>query len=128
MSAMGSVLTTRLACSFPAADTAAVANNRPPDPAAVRAFKRDVRRWARKIDVHPTSITVREMTTKWGSCSVDGRLTFDHSLVLLPEHLRAEVIAHELLHLRVPNHGPLFRSLLRAYLAPTAARTSPRQS
>ena len=27
-----------------------------------------------------------------------------------------EVIVHELLHLKVPNHGRLFRALLRAYL------------
>ena len=29
---------------------------------------------------------------------------------------RAEVIAHELLHLKVPNHGRVFKALLRGYL------------
>jgi hypothetical protein len=33
-----------------------------------------------------------------------------------PAEFRRKVIVHELLHLRVPNHGPVFRSLLRAYL------------
>jgi len=28
-----------------------------------------------------------------------------------------EVIVHELLHLKVPNHGKVFRALLKAYLA-----------
>ncbi|MFQ3684915.1 YgjP-like metallopeptidase domain-containing protein, partial [Roseiflexus sp.] len=30
---------------------------------------------------------------------------------------RAEVIVHELLHLKVPNHGRLFRALLKSYLS-----------
>lgn len=37
-------------------------------------------------------------------------------LLRQPASFRAEAIVHELLHLKVPNHGPLFRSLLRAYL------------
>ena len=36
----------------------------------------------------------------------------------MPEALfRAEVIVHELLHLKIPRHGRLFQALLRAYLA-----------
>jgi predicted metal-dependent hydrolase len=30
------------------------------------------------------------------------------------------VIVHELVHLKVPNHGKLFRSLVRAYLTEAA--------
>jgi len=73
------------------------------------------------MEVRPRSITVRD-EHEVGSCSGDGRITFDRSLVLLPEDVRAKVITHELLHLRVHSHGPLFRSLLRAYLAPTWCR------
>jgi predicted metal-dependent hydrolase len=57
------------------------------------------------------------MKRKWASCSSRGRLTFDADLLRQPAERRAEVIVHELLHLRVPNHGPLFRALLRAYLS-----------
>ena len=32
------------------------------------------------------------------------------------EEFRSKVIVHELLHIKVPNHGKLFRTLLRAYL------------
>jgi predicted metal-dependent hydrolase len=109
-------LTTTLACSFPVADAGCMESDGSPDRTAVLAFKHEVRRWARQIEVSPRSVTVRQMRTKWGSCSVDGRLTFDLGLVRLPSEQRNEVIVHELLHLRVPNHGPLFRSMLRAYL------------
>jgi len=54
------------------------------------------------------------MKTKWASCSSRGRLTFDTGLLRQPAEFRARVIVHELLHLRLPNHGPLFRRLLEA--------------
>ena len=80
-------------------------------------FKAEVRAWARRIGVEPTSVAIRRMKRKWASCSSAGRLTFDEDLLRQPASFRAEVIVHELLHLKVPNHGRLFRSLLRAHLA-----------
>ncbi|NPV73112.1 MAG: M48 family metallopeptidase [Pelotomaculum sp.] len=47
----------------------------------------------------------------------EGRLTFDPALLQQPASFRAEVIVHELLHLKIPNHGPLFKALLKGYLA-----------
>ena len=40
-----------------------------------------------------------------------------------PASVRAEVIVHELLHLKFPNHGKVFKALLRAYLADHAGKT-----
>jgi predicted metal-dependent hydrolase len=83
-------------------------------PAAV--FKAEVRAWAERIGVEPREIHLKPMKRKWASCSSKGRLTFDTDLLQQPASFRAEVVVHELLHLKVPNHGKLFRSLLRAYL------------
>ncbi len=80
-------------------------------------FKAEVRAWARRIGVEPREIHIRPMRRKWASCSSKGRLTFDVDLLQQPAHFRAEVVVHELLHLKVPNHGKLFRALLRAHLA-----------
>ena len=80
-------------------------------------FRADVRRWAERIGVEPKEIRIRDMTRKWASCSSRGTLTFDIDLLHQPSAFRNEVIVHELVHLKVPNHGPLFRSLLRSYLA-----------
>lgn len=85
-------------------------------PIEVEAFKAEVRAWAERIGVDPSEIHVRLMKRKWASCSSRGRLTFDSGLLWQPVRFRQEVIVHELLHLRVPNHGPLFHTLLRAYL------------
>ncbi|WP_084584772.1 M48 family metallopeptidase [Thermus tengchongensis] len=80
-------------------------------------FKAEVRAWARRIGVEPREIHIRPMKRKWGSCSSRGRLTFNRELLRQPARMRAEVIIHELLHLKIPNHGRIFRALLRAYLA-----------
>lgn len=34
----------------------------------------------------------------------------------IPNHLQDYVIVHELLHFQVPNHGKLWKSLMRAHL------------
>ena len=44
-------------------------------------------------------------------------LTFDTELLRQRDSFRVEAVVHELLHLKVPNHGNLFKALLRAQLA-----------
>lgn len=83
----------------------------------LEVFKAEINAWAKKIGVEPKEIHVRSMKRKWASCSSQGRLTFNTELLTEPASFRREVIVHELLHLKVPNHGKVFRSLLRAYLA-----------
>ena len=80
-------------------------------------FKAEVEAWARRIGVEPREVHIRPMKRKWASCSSTGRLTFSTELLQQPAAFRREVIVHELVHLKVPNHGPLFRALVRAYLA-----------
>lgn len=79
-------------------------------------FKERVRGWAYRLDARVTSISVRSMTTKWASYSTTGRLTFDTRVLDLRKELQDYVIAHELLHFHVPNHGRLWKSLMRVHL------------
>lgn len=79
-------------------------------------FKSEVRIWAERIGVEANELHIRPMSRKWGSCSTAGRLSFNADLLKEPAVFRKNVIVHELLHLRVPNHGKLFRALLKAYL------------
>jgi predicted metal-dependent hydrolase len=95
-------------------------------------FKAEVAAWAKKIGVEPKQLHVRPMSRKWGSCSTAGRVTFDTGLLVQPAAFRHQVIVHELLHLKVPNHGRLFKALLKAYLGehsnghdPTMKQRSP---
>lgn len=72
--------------------------------------------WAARLDIRVRAITIRKMRRKWASCSTAGRLTFDESLLTKPADLQDYVIVHELLHVSVPNHGRLWKSLMRAHL------------
>jgi hypothetical protein len=80
-------------------------------------FRAEVRDWATRIGVEPREVHLRSMRRKWASCSSSGRLTFSTDLLGETARFRSEVIVHELLHLKVPNHGKVFRALLKAYLA-----------
>lgn len=80
-------------------------------------FRAEVEAWARRLGVTPREIHIRPMKRKWASCSSRGRLTFATDLLHQPAEFRREVIVHELLHLKVPNHSKVFRALLKAYLA-----------
>lgn len=72
--------------------------------------------WAGRLRVRPSQIRIQAMTRKWGSCSTSGCVTFAADLARRPTAFQDFVIVHELLHLRIRNHGKLFRSTLRAYL------------
>ncbi|MGO8951641.1 MAG: YgjP-like metallopeptidase domain-containing protein [Ktedonobacterales bacterium] len=74
------------------------------------------RHWAVRIGVKTPRIQVRPMTTKWASISTAGRLTLNTDLLDVPKNLGEFVVVHELVHLLVPNHGPVFKSFLHAYL------------
>ncbi|MCI0462290.1 MAG: M48 family metallopeptidase [Gemmataceae bacterium] len=79
-------------------------------------LKAEVTAWAQRLGVEPKQLHIRAMKNKWGSCSTAGRVTLDTELLTQPADFRNQVIVHELLHLKVPNHSRLFRALLKAYL------------
>jgi len=79
-------------------------------------FKREVKKWAEEVGVSVKEIHLRAMKKKWASCSSRGRLTFDKCLLEMPIKRRSEVIIHELLHFKYPNHGRMFKALLNIYL------------
>ncbi|MDE2176519.1 MAG: M48 family metallopeptidase [Betaproteobacteria bacterium] len=79
-------------------------------------FKQRVRLWADKLDVKIVWLGVRPMRNKWASCSTAGHLNFSDELPALKPELWDYVIVHELLHFSVPNHGKLWKSLMRSHL------------
>lgn len=82
----------------------------------LRRFRARVWRWARRMVVRPARVEFGRMRAKWASCSWDRRLRFSDDLLREPAAFQDLVIVHELLHLRIRNHGPLFRMLLAAYV------------
>lgn len=79
-------------------------------------FKQSVRQWAEKLDVNITWLGIRPMRNKWASCTSTGHLNFNAELLEMDQDIWNYVIVHELLHFFVPNHGKLWKSLMRAHL------------
>lgn len=79
-------------------------------------FKEVVIQWAERLKVEPTQIRLQKMNRKWASCSTSGWICFSTDLLREKRYFQEYVIVHELLHLQVPNHGGLFKSLLNSFL------------
>lgn len=79
-------------------------------------LKNAAREWAERLNVHPSQIRVQKMRRKWASCSSNGWVCFSEDLLNEDRDFQEYVMVHDLLHLRVPNHGKLFKSLMSVYL------------
>jgi len=78
-------------------------------------FKRLLFNWAEKIQVKPKRVRFQKMTNKWASCSAAGQITFNTALLRKPRKFQEAVIVHELIHLIIPNHGKLFKSMFLSF-------------
>ena len=64
--------------------------------------------WTEFVGCEPTRILIRDQKTQWGSCGPDGTLRFNWRLAMTAPALLEYVVVHELLHLRIRNHGAGF--------------------
>lgn len=61
-------------------------------------------------------IRIKDVRSRWGSCSSKGNLNFNWRLVLAPMEVLDYVVVHELCHLREMNHSKAFWSLVEGIL------------
>ncbi|EJF85448.1 M48 family metallopeptidase [Bartonella rattimassiliensis] len=67
--------------------------------------------YAHKVERKVKSICYKDTRSRWGSCSIDKRLSFSWRLVMAPKEVVEYVVAHEVAHLVEMNHGPRFWAL-----------------
>ena len=60
------------------------------------------------INKKPLKISLKNTTTRWGSCSSKGNLNFCWKISFAPLYVIDYLIAHEVSHLAEMNHGPKF--------------------
>ncbi len=68
---------------------------------------------SREAGLSYSRLAVRDMRTRWGSCSSEGALCFNWRLILAPPFVLRGVVAHEVAHLKYLNHGKKFWELVR---------------
>jgi predicted metal-dependent hydrolase len=77
-----------------------------------REAKRDLEaaslRHARELGLAIRRVTVRDQSSRWGSCSTTGMLSFSWRLILAPSHVLDYLAAHEVAHLVEMNHSAKF--------------------
>lgn len=69
----------------------------------------------KKIIHPPSRVTVRDQSSRWGSCSPSRSISLNWRLILLTTGVQDYVILHELAHLKEMNHSRDFWSLLNSY-------------
>ncbi|MDD2758153.1 MAG: M48 family metallopeptidase [Patescibacteria group bacterium] len=79
---------------------------------ALKLVKEKIATFGAIYNLHPKKIFIRNQSTRWGSCSSRGNLSFNFRLIYLPENLLDYLIAHELCHLGEMNHSHRFWALV----------------
>ena len=105
----GSVLVLRL----PDADEASLVK-------LLRRFAKDtltcrVAYHAKRFGLSYRAISIRNQSSRWGSCSARRCISLNWRLILLRPELQDYIILHELAHLTEMNHGKGFWTLLDRY-------------
>lgn len=72
----------------------------------------------------PARITIKDTTSRWGSCASNRNLAFSWRLVMAPPFVQDYVTAHEVAHLQHMNHGPHFWALVGAITSHTQPATA----
>jgi predicted metal-dependent hydrolase len=86
----------------------------------VRSFAKDALQCrivyqTRRLGIDLPQLSVRDQSSRWGSCSSKKRLSLNWRLVLLAPNLQDYIILHELAHLKEMNHSHRFWALLDRY-------------
>lgn len=72
--------------------------------------------WKTVTGMQVNALRVRDLRSKWGSCSSLGNISLNWHLILLEEPVIDYVIIHELMHLHEMNHSAAFWAWVEKYM------------
>ncbi|WJR78160.1 SprT family zinc-dependent metalloprotease [Bradyrhizobium sp. NP1] len=64
--------------------------------------------YAEELGVRVKRLSIRDQSSRWGSCTSAGSLSFSWRLILAPPYVLDYLAAHEVAHLVEMNHSPRF--------------------
>jgi predicted metal-dependent hydrolase len=64
-----------------------------------------------KVGRKAKAVRFKDTSSRWGSCTSDGNLSFSWRIMMAPRPVINYLVAHEVAHLKEMNHGPKFWKL-----------------
>ncbi len=68
--------------------------------------------WNMRYRFEYNAVRIKQLRSKWGSCSSKNNLNFNYKILWLPEELQDYIVVHELCHLGEMNHSAAFWALV----------------
>jgi len=73
-------------------------------------------KFANIIGVSPSSISIKNYKSRWGSCSINGAIDYNWKIIQAPKKIIDYVVVHELCHLIEHNHSPKYWSYVEKFM------------
>ena len=86
-------------------------------------FTERTHRLAAQAGLRCTAISVGDPSSRWGSCTAQGRIRYSWRIAMAPMFVREALAGHEVAHLAHMNHGPDFHTLVDTLVGESAARS-----
>lgn len=64
--------------------------------------------WSKRLALRPRCAAIKLTTSRWGSCTARGELSFNARIAMLPPKIAEYLVVHELCHLKRMDHSPDF--------------------
>jgi predicted metal-dependent hydrolase len=74
--------------------------------------KAKLEKWNNDLGYEYKDIKVKQLKSRWGSCSSGKDLCFNYKILFLPEIMQDYIVVHELCHLKEMNHSKKFWALV----------------
>ena len=84
-------------------------------PFALKLIKSELRQLSSQFSFEYNHVTVRNQSSRFGSCSSQGNLNFNWQIILFPVDKFRHILLHELNHLKIKNHSRTFWDQLAIY-------------
>jgi predicted metal-dependent hydrolase len=71
----------------------------------------ETRAIAGAANIEVAEVSVGDPRARWGSCSSNGNIRYSWRLILMPDHVRRSIVAHEVAHRVHMDHSRAFHRL-----------------
>ena len=82
---------------------------------AIEILTEKTNSYAKIIGVSPTKISVGDFKSKWGSCSIEGKISYNWKIIIAPHKILDYVVIHELCHMLEHNHSKEYWRHVKTY-------------